>query len=339
LAPTIHYAVTAPASRTIESYVWDRTALSGCRMRFLYYEDLPRLRRLREGTYVFSDLERLGPAELELARSTWCQLRDSGARVRLINEPGAVLLRYELLEALHEAGINRYRAVRASDSTRGLRFPVFIKPEHEHRGSLTPLLHDGAALEGALKSLDREGARRDELIVVEYCHAAGADGIYRKYSAFRVGDRILPRHVLFGRDWMQRKPDLRGGRLDAEHWRFLEDNPHADALLPIFELARIEYGRIDYGVVDGGIQVWEINTNPTVKRTAERLSEAFEALACDASATGAIPLRLDPRARAAARREGSLRRRRELREAWADGLRRRKLRGPLRRMRRALRRS
>jgi hypothetical protein len=46
--------------------------------------------------------------------------------------------------------------------------------------------------------------------------------------------------------------------------RYLEDNPHAGQLRRCFELAHIDYGRIDYGLVGDSIQVWEINTNPTI---------------------------------------------------------------------------
>jgi hypothetical protein len=34
--------------------------------------------------------------------------------------------------------------------------------------------------------------------------------------------------------------------------------------LPIFDQAAIAYGRIDYTIVDGRIQIFEINTNPTI---------------------------------------------------------------------------
>ena len=50
----------------------------------------------------------------------------------------------------------------------------------------------------------------------------------------------------------------------SEENAYLDANPHESELREIFELADIEYGRIDYGIKGGRIQVWEINTNPTV---------------------------------------------------------------------------
>jgi hypothetical protein len=34
--------------------------------------------------------------------------------------------------------------------------------------------------------------------------------------------------------------------------------------MDIFARAGLEYGRIDYGLADGRLQVWEINTGPTL---------------------------------------------------------------------------
>jgi hypothetical protein len=44
--------------------------------------------------------------------------------------------------------------------------------------------------------------------------------------------------------------------------RYIRDNPHADALLRAFEVAKIDYGRADYTVLGGRVQIFEINTNP-----------------------------------------------------------------------------
>ena len=49
-----------------------------------------------------------------------------------------------------------------------------------------------------------------------------------------------------------------------EEQRYVEENPHAEVLRERFALANVEYGRIDYGFVNGRLQVYEINTNPTI---------------------------------------------------------------------------
>ncbi len=53
-------------------------------------------------------------------------------------------------------------------------------------------------------------------------------------------------------------------RLLAEELDYMRTNPHENELLAIFNLARIDYGRIEYSLYNGRIQVWEINTNPSV---------------------------------------------------------------------------
>ena len=55
-----------------------------------------------------------------------------------------------------------------------------------------------------------------------------------------------------------------------EEREFLEKNEHADEIKMIFELAKVEYGRIDYALLNGKLQVWEINTNPTIGRPPDR---------------------------------------------------------------------
>jgi hypothetical protein len=44
----------------------------------------------------------------------------------------------------------------------------------------------------------------------------------------------------------------------------LEQNPFAEHLRKVFDVAGIEYGRADFGFLNGRIQVFEINTNPHV---------------------------------------------------------------------------
>jgi hypothetical protein len=41
---------------------------------------------------------------------------------------------------------------------------------------------------------------------------------------------------------------------------------------PVFDLAGIEFGRADFGLVGGQVQLYEINTNPTIASVAEHPS-------------------------------------------------------------------
>jgi hypothetical protein len=256
----IFYLVTSKGQSTIREYL--RTVgrpLAGI-IGVIPYEQLRLMRSLPVGVYLFSDIERLGGEEAETAAEAWQAL--SAAGVRVLNHPTRSLRRYELLRTLHDRGINQHDVRRVIDLRRTDRFPVFIRRENDHNGTLSALLATQSELDAELARLEREGCYRDDLIITEFCDTAGADGVVRKYSAFRVADRIVPRHVLFSRRWHVKIVELVEPAYVAEELAYVETNPHQRELREIFDLARIEFGRIDYGLRDGRIQVWEINTNP-----------------------------------------------------------------------------
>jgi hypothetical protein len=103
-----------------------------------------------------------------------------------------------------------------------------------------------------------------DLLLVEFCDTADAQGVYRKYAAFRVGDAIIARHLFFSHHWHVKSAELQDAASLQEERDYVTMNPHSEMLRPIFDLAGIEYGRVDYALHDGRIRVWEINTNPTI---------------------------------------------------------------------------
>lgn len=243
---------------------WGRDLTAG--LEVVRYEELPDRRALPAGTYVFADLERLEPAERAMAGELRRQLASSVPAERLLNDPARTLRRYELLELLADRGINRFRAHRLSESLELPAAPSFLRDEAQHVGPLSPVLRDRRDLERALARAFWFGHDPAQLLLVEFCDTRGPDDVYRKYSAFVVGDRILPREVEFSHRWHQQDIDLVDPRFVVEERTYLEANPHAALLLEIARLAGIDYGRFDYGLRDGGIQVWEVNTNPIVAR-------------------------------------------------------------------------
>lgn len=299
----IVYLTTSGLRFTIRMYLdsWGRPLAE--RIVPLTYDDALACRSLRAATYLFADLERLTPAAAAAAGRLADALAAHGLRV--LNHPTRSLRRHDLLRALHERGSNRFAAYRVTEAERA-RFPVFVRGENDHAGSRTALLHDPQALAAAIVALEREGVGRDQLLVTEFCDTADAYGIYRKYSAFVIGDRIVPRHVFFSRHWMLKLPDLVEDDLVAEESAYVETNPHERELRAIFRLAGLEWGRIDYAILDGALQVWEINTNPQIMsfddgggprrlpthaRTAVALRAAFTAID---HAGAPRPLRLSP---------------------------------------------
>ena len=117
--------------------------------------------------------------------------------------------------------------------------------------------------------LKRRGFPVEKLLAVEYVDAVGADGLFRKYTAYRVGDALIPRYLTWSPKWLVKRhpkdlasddPDI--PRLVREEHDYAQAGPFRDAIWKAFELANIEYGRVDFTVVDRVPQIWEINTAP-----------------------------------------------------------------------------
>ena len=276
----ITYVAPRGEEFTLGYYLEDKGGPLTERIRFLHYEDLESATRLEAGAWIFAGLDRVSPAQRELADVVWRRLEASRLPVRLLNRPSRVLLRAPLLTALHEAGINDFRAVSPRERFGPLRFPVFIREKDAHTGTLTPLLNERTSLEGALTRLRLLGYDLDELLVVEFLDTADADGIYRKYSSYCVDGAVIPKALRFSTEWMLKaRFSFWDDAKVREQEEWAERNEWADQLASIFRMAHIDYGRVDFGVVDGRIQVWEINMNPTVTRgTGTNKPEAMKAM-------------------------------------------------------------
>ena len=271
----IWYLVTAPHTYTVSEHLRsDWGASLRKRLVVMPYELLTRMPVMPQGSYVFSDLERLDALPRKVLGKVWERLQESGCR--MLNHPERSLRRLELLDALHADGSNCFRAFRADTQGEPWRYPVFLRQEKEHSGASSPLLHDLQSVREAMLQLVLAGHALTDLLVVEMCDTSDPDGIYRKYSAFRIGDHIVPRHVLFSRKWMLKDMDLLEPTHRAETRDYCQNNPHEAELRRVFTRAQIDYGRIDYAVDrDGRIQVWEINTNPQIMRAPQAYPEGI----------------------------------------------------------------
>ncbi len=223
--------------------------------------------------FIFTDLERLDAAETEVAAELWERLRGRRDTGLLLNDPSRSARRVELLERLHESGVNDFRVFRATPEAERPtpeERPVIVRQANDHVGRLR-LCRSQAELDAELRRLQGDGVAQGDIAMIEFCDVADERGIIRKYGAFRVGDQLIARQIHFSRKWLIRVPDIKTEETAAEERAYVEQNPHADVLLDIFETAKIDYGRVDYGVTrDGRIQVWEINTNPMILIGADR---------------------------------------------------------------------
>jgi len=260
----ISFWVNAAGSFGMEEYIARRLPGLGERLQIRTYESLAPENELFTGPHVFASLCQLPPSGHALVASLSSRLRQAVPSVRLLNDPHRSAGRFELLTRLHAAGINRFRAWRASEADSVDRFPVFVRQDSGHEGALTRLLRDRRELAVALRSLRVRGLRLDDLLVVEFCDLADGDGIVRMASVYKVGEHVVPAFLLRSRQWML-KWNLSDQDAPAmqEFLCYVSDNPHEAWVRRIFALAGIDYGRLDYGICGDTLQVWEINLNPT----------------------------------------------------------------------------
>lgn len=262
----LNFLVTADHAYTLTTFFRHWGASLSKKVRIVYYESLDLQRPALPGVWIFTDIERLNPQESSQAAEFYQYLSTDSTRWLPINNPAKVLCRYALLNQLKEAGVNSFRAFKLNALPNDLAYPVFIRGENDHLGSMSGLIADRESLDQEIAKLTPEQLLTD-LLVVEFCqYARLEDGLYVKYSLMRVNNEFTPRHVLFSREWQLKHPDFISQKTVAEELTYITTTgrEHMKALVQIFNLANIHYGRIDYTLVNGQIRVFEINTNPVL---------------------------------------------------------------------------
>ena len=266
--------------------------------RSVSYTRAFRSAQLPRGTYIFSDMDRLGFWELELAARLYRVLKAAGQRV--LNDPGRVRQRLSLLRELKQKGINRFDAWQADDTSRPHRYPVFLRTQSAHRGNLTDLLNDEFQVQAAIESALAQGIPMRELAIIEYCAQPIAEKLFRKLSTFRVGTRMVSTLCVHEGHWSAKYGEL-GIASEADYedeYAIVNENRWGEPLRPAFEVASVEYGRSDFALVDGIAQIYEINSNPMLGAVEshpfpirvraselfyERLFDAFSVIDSDSS--------------------------------------------------------
>ena len=130
------------------------------------YQSLLTRRRVPAATYIFSEFERVPPGDRGDVIALWDALRASGW-AHLVNDPRRVQLRFELLRGLYEQGVNDFNVYRADEDLEPVRFPAFVRCEHDHGGPRSGLLHNRAELSDVLQHLRMNRLWRSQLIVTE----------------------------------------------------------------------------------------------------------------------------------------------------------------------------
>ncbi len=238
-------------------------------LRPVLYQDAFRTLTVPVGPAIFMDMDLLDARQREVAASMAGAIRAASPGAPILNHPAIACERYELLSRTHRLGLSPVQATRLESGDMPQRYPVFIRSECGANGPETGLLHNEADYTQAVEDLRRHGKPAKGRIAVSYHAQPGADGYFRKFGAFRIGDSIIPQHIQFNRDWVVKAnaPDRTETHI-AEEQAYCELNPHPALVMPVFEAGHIEFGRIDYGFVDGQFCLYEINTNPTFPRFA-----------------------------------------------------------------------
>lgn len=265
----IYFLLDKTNSFTIRNYKSYRGRDISDRIGIILYEEIEMLNNLEATTIIFSDLDRLTHVQLQKVRMLAEKLEIKYPELHILNDPRKVKRRYDLLRAMFSEGINSFNVYRLNENLDNITYPVFLREENNHTGSLTKLIFSEKELKRNMVAKRLLGYSGKDLLVVEYCNVYNKQGISNKYSAVNLNGRIVPRYFELSKGWMVKSDDAFADvpveKKVSEYWKFLTENPHKDILEKVFTIAGISYGRIDYSIKDTDgqkIEVWEINLNP-----------------------------------------------------------------------------
>jgi tetratricopeptide (TPR) repeat protein len=151
----------------------------------------------------------------------------------------------------------------------GFAFPLLLRTPGYHGGQHFVRVEAMAGLVEAVTSLPG-----DELLVIEYLDARGADGRSRKYRVMLIDGKLYPLHLAIAQNWMihyfsadmAESPENR-----AADEAFISDMPRVlgaaavGALERVQEILGLDYGGIDFGLNERGeVLLFEANSTMSV---------------------------------------------------------------------------
>jgi hypothetical protein len=151
-----------------------------------------------------------------------------------------------------------------------LAFPLLLRRPGFHTGHHFVLVESPDALPAAAAGLPG-----DDVIVIQYLDARGADGKARKYRVMSIGGRLYPLHLCISQQWKVHyfTAEMSGNaEHQAEEAVFLNDMPRVlgpkgmRALEQISEALGLDYGGIDFGLgPEGEILFFEANATMVMR--------------------------------------------------------------------------
>ncbi|RYE08701.1 MAG: hypothetical protein EOP22_12320 [Hyphomicrobiales bacterium] len=286
----LYFLTKAYHCHTIWGFIWGAGWRRVPYLQPMSYEELFSRRRAPRGHYVFTDFDRMSAYEIQCAATVAETLKAADPAIRIYNHPLEVLERTPLLSRLQQVGINDFGVWRLDQGHRPSSYPVFIRAEDDCMRPDTGLLHNEAELDLALQDMKKRGIPLKRRIAVQYHAQSSPDGYFRKYGGINIGGKLVLQHILRNTEWYVKRGQVERDANSEREFLELFDNyeEHAEVLAKVFATAGIDYGRADYGFVDGRLQVFEINTNPTIPKLRKRrdryarlrptMLEAFEAM-------------------------------------------------------------
>lgn len=243
----------------------------------------------------------IGDADLcQAALEAGCRLA-AEATVPVINDPAAVMKSGRIANAVRLRAVPGVRTAQTVEVGRdvlaghdgpetlaglGFSFPLLLRSAGYHTGRNFVLVEQASDLAAAAAGLPG-----DELLVIEYLNARGADGRARKYRVMMIDGRLYPLHLAISRDWkvhyftsqMAEEPDHR-----LEEASFLQDMPAVlgkkamRALEGIRDALGLDYAGVDFAVApDGGVLLFEANATMVIARPKEEERWAYRHAAVD----------------------------------------------------------
>lgn len=202
-----------------------------------------------------------------------------GVPAQLLNRPDSILQTTRDLVSRKLAGIDglvapkavRLRAGKPANAMQALAkaeiaFPIILRQTGTHKGQIVGLMPSADEAHASLT----EGSQH---FATEFVDFRSADGLYRKYRVFFIGDQMVFRHMLVSDEWnvhakdrrrfMASRPDLRA---EEEAMFSRAEGAFPDAVLEtlreVRERMKLDFFGIDFGLLpDGRVLLFECNAS------------------------------------------------------------------------------
>lgn len=240
-------------------------ARTGAVLEVRTFDWLLARRRIPRAAYILSDFDRIQAWYLECLGKIRDRLTAEGLLV--LNDPRLWLPRPAVIRKLKQAGLSDFDCWLPALGEDPDRFPCFLRTIASHRGVASGLLHSADDANAALRAALDRGLVLSDLMFVEFKAEPVGDGYFKKHAAYRIGDHVIRGLTVNDTEWVA-KHGTKGIATGADYAREkaeIKDYPLASDVRRVFETVGMEFGRIDFGFVGDRMQVYELNTNPTIQ--------------------------------------------------------------------------